>query len=95
MSEIIDLLNTHTLTVSLAALTLEASDLDMEEFLYELKTTGIRMEISEEVELYKDETFSNGRMMEHLYKLLQLIRLSDAQMDILRNLSCKYADYWQ
>lgn len=64
VAEIIDLLNAHTLTVSLAALTLEASGMDIEEFLYELKTTGIRTEISEEVELYKDETFSYGRMME-------------------------------
>ena len=60
VAEIIDLLNAHTLTVSLAALTLEASGMDIEEFLYELKTTGIRTEISEEVELYKDETFAYG-----------------------------------
>lgn len=86
VKEIIDLLNAHTLTVSLAALTLEASGMDMEEFLYELKTTGIRTDISEEVELYKDETFSYGRMMEHLRKLLQLSRLSEEQLDILRNL---------
>ena len=86
VAEIIDLLNAHTLTVSLAALTLEASGMDMEEFLYELKTTGIRTEISEEVELYKDESFSYGRMMEHLRKLLQLSRLSAEQLDVLRNL---------
>lgn len=87
VTEIIDLLNAHTLTVSLAALTLEASGMDMEEFLYELKTTGIRTDISEEVELYKDETFSYGRMLEHLRKLLQLSRLSEEQLNILRNLS--------
>ena len=86
VKEIIDLLNSHTLTVSLAALTLEATGMDMEEFLYELKTTGIRTDISEEVELYKDEAFSYGRMMEHLHKLLQLSRLSEEQLDILRNL---------
>lgn len=86
VAEIIDLLNAHTLTVSLAALTLEASGMDIEEFLYELKTTGIRTEISEEVELYKDETFSYGIMMEHLRKLLQLSRLSTEQLDILQNL---------
>ena len=86
VSEIIDLLNAHTLTISLAALTLEASGMDIEAFLYELKTTGIRTDIAEEVELYKDETFSIGRMMEHLRKLLQLSRLSAAQLDILRNL---------
>ena len=86
VAEIIDLLNAHTLTISLAALTLEASGMDMEEFLYELKTAGIRTKISEEVELYKDETFSYGRMMEHLRKLLQLSRLSTEQLNILRNL---------
>lgn len=86
VAEIIDLLNAHTLTVSLAALTLEVSGMDMEEFLYELKTTGIRTDIPEEVELYKDETFSYGRMMEHLRKLLQLSRLSAEHLDILRNL---------
>ncbi len=86
VAEIIDLLNAHTLTVSLAALTLEASGMDIEAFLYELKITGIRTDIAEEVELYKDETFSNARMMEHLRKLLQLSRLSEAQFDILRNL---------
>ena len=86
VAEIIDLLNAHTLTVSLAALTLEASGMDIEEFLYELKTTGIHTDISEEVELYKDETFSYGRMMEHLRKLLQLSGLSTEQLDILRNL---------
>ena len=83
VAEIIDLLNAHTLTVSLAALTLEASGMDVEEFLYELKTTGIRTDISEEVELYKDETFSYGRMMEHLRKLLQLSRLSAEQLENL------------
>lgn len=86
VAEIIDSLNAHTLTVSLAALTLEASGMDIEAFLYELKTTGIRTDIAEEVELYKDETFSIGQMMEHLRKLLQLSRLSEAQFDILRNL---------
>ena len=86
VAEIIDILNAHTLTVSLAALTLEAIGMDMEEFWYELKTTGIRTDISEEVELYKDETFSYGRMMEHLRKLLQLNRLSTEQLDMLRNL---------
>ncbi len=87
VTEIIDLLNAHTLTVSLAALALEASGMDIDEFLYELRTVGIRVDITEEVELYKDETSTNGKIMEHLHKLLQLSLLSDAQLDILRNLS--------
>ena len=86
-SEIIDVLNAHTLTVCLSALTLEASGMDIEELLYELKTSSICSNISEEVELYKDETFTNARMAEHLQKLLQLSKLDEEKLDILRNLS--------
>jgi len=87
VSEIIDVLNAHTLTVCLSALTLEASGMDISELLYELKTSSICTNISEEVELYKDETFTNARMAEHLRKLLQLNKLNESQLDILRNLS--------
>lgn len=87
VSEIIDVLNAHTLTVCLSALTLGASGMDMEELLYELKTSSICSNISEEVELYKDEAFTNARMTEHLQKLLQLSKLDESKLDILRNLS--------
>lgn len=39
------------------------------------------------MELYKDDDFTDGLMIEHLRKLLQLGKLSDHQLDILRNLS--------
>ena len=42
---------------------------------------------SEDVELYKDNDFTDGLMIEHLRKLLQLGKLSNQQLDILRNLS--------
>ncbi len=87
VSEIIDVLNAHTLTVCLSALTLEASGMEISDLLYELKTSSICTNISEEVELYKDETFTNARMAEHLRKLLQLNMLTESQQDILRNLS--------
>lgn len=87
VSEIIGVLNAHTFTVCLSALTLEASSIDIEELLYELETSSICSNISEEVELYKDETFTNARMAEHLQKLLQLSKLNEAKLDILRNLS--------
>lgn len=41
----------------------------------------------EDVELYKDDDFTDGLMIEHLSKLLQLGKLSNQQLDILRNLS--------
>lgn len=87
VSEIIDVLNAHTLTVCLSALTLDASGMDIADLLYELKSSSICTNISEEVELYKDETFTNARMAEHLRKLLQLNMLTESQQDILRNLS--------
>ena len=39
------------------------------------------------MELYKDNDFTDGLMIEHLRKLLQLGKLSNQQLDILRNLS--------
>ena len=76
---------------ALSALTLEASGMDIEELLYELKTSSICSNISEEVELYKDETFTNARMAEHLQKLLQLSKLDEEKLDILRNYhSCQH-----
>ncbi len=85
--QMIDLLNAHTLTVCLAALSLSASGMEAEELLAELKSCGLNAHISEEIELYKDEEFTEALMMEHLRKLLQINKLSEAQTDILRNLS--------
>lgn len=83
---IIDFCSCHTLTVCLAALTLDASGLSPEELLYKLNKDGISTDLNEEVELYKDQTFSNGDMMDHLHKLMRLNTLNDDQLDILRNL---------
>ena len=47
----------HTLTVCMAALTLEASGMEPEELLQELKACGLNMDNGEEIEIYKDEEF--------------------------------------
>lgn len=85
--EIIQTVGCHTLTVCLSALSLTASGIEPEELLAELKTCGLNITSGEDVELYKDDDFTNGLMIEHLRKLLQLGKLSDQQLDILRNLS--------
>mgnify|MGYP004469384871 FL=1 len=85
--EIIQTVGCHTLTVCLSALSLTASGIEPEELLAELKTCGLNIASGEDVELYKDDDFTNGLMIEHLRKLLQLGKLSDQQLDILRNLS--------
>jgi tetratricopeptide (TPR) repeat protein len=86
-SDIINELKGHTLTVCLAALSLSASGMEPEELLFELKSCGLNIHSGEEVEIYKDEEFSEALMIEHLRKLLQLNQLTAEQMDILRNLS--------
>lgn len=87
VSKIIDTLHCHTLTVILAALSLSASGMETDELLYELQTCGLNLSSGEDVELYKDGDYTDGLMTEHLRKLLQLGKLSNSRLDILRNLS--------
>ena len=87
VKEIIQTVGCHTLTVCLYALSLTASGVEPEELLAELKTCGLNIASGEDVELYKDNDFTDGLMIEHLRKLLQLGKLSNQQLDILRNLS--------
>ena len=87
VKEIIQTVGCHTLTVCLSALSLTASGMEPEELLAELITCGLNITSGEDVELYKDNDFTDGLMIEHLRKLLQLGKLSNQQLDILRNLS--------
>lgn len=87
VKEIIQTVGCHTLTVCLSALSLTASGMEPEELLTELKTCGLNITSGEDVELYKDDDFTDGLMIEHSSKLLQLGKLSNQQLDILRNLS--------
>ena len=87
VKEIIQTVGCHTLTVCLSALSVTASGMEPEELLAELKTCGLNIASGEDVELYKDDDFTDGLMIEHLRKLLQLGKLSNQQLDILRNLS--------
>ena len=87
VKEIIQTVGCHTLTVCLSALSLTASGMEPEELLAELKTCGLNITSGEYIELYKDDDFTDGLMIEHLRKLLQLGKLSNKQLDILRNLS--------
>ena len=79
--------HSHTLTVVLSALFLSANGMEAEELLYELQTCGLSIASGEAVELYKDGDYTDGLMAEHLKKLLQLGKLSDPCLDVLRNLS--------
>ena len=71
----------------LSALSLSASGMEAEELLYELQTCGLSISSGEAVELYKDGNYTEGLMAEHLKKLLQLGKLSNPCLNVLRNLS--------
>lgn len=85
--KIIQTVHSHTLTVVLSALSLSASGMEAEELLYELQTCGLSISSSETVELYKDGDYADRLMAEHLKKLLQLGKLFDSCLNVLRNLS--------
>lgn len=85
--DIIKTVHSHTLTVVLSALSLTASGMEAEELLRELQTCGLNISDGDDIELYKDGDYTEGLMTEHLRKLLQLGKLSNSQLDILRNLS--------
>ena len=85
--QIIQTVHSHTLTVVLSALSLSANGMEAEELLYELQTCGLSISSGEAVELYKDGDYTDGLMAEHLRKLLQLGKLSDPCLDVLRNFS--------
>mgnify|MGYP002110389036 FL=1 len=87
VKDIIQAVGCHTLTVCLSALSLTASGIEPEELLAELRSCGLNIASGEDVELYKDSDFTDGLMIEHLRRLLQLGKLSNQQLDILRNLS--------
>lgn len=87
VTAIIDEVKSHTLTVCMAALTLAAGGMEPEELLQELKSCGLNLKSSDEIEIYKDEEYYDACMMEHLRRLLRLGRLDREQTDILRNLS--------
>ena len=87
VGDIIKTVHSHTLTVVLSALSLTASGMEAEELLRELQTCGLNISDGDDIELYKDGDYTEGLIAEHLRKLLQLGKLSNSQLDILRNLS--------
>lgn len=87
VNEIIEEVNAHTLTVGMTALTMDASGMDADEMLSELRICGLNLRNDDEIEVYKDEAFKNARMMEHLRRLLELSKLNEQEVYVLSNLS--------
>ena len=87
IEEIIVTVHCHTLTVTLAALTLSASGITPEDLLAELKSCTLSPASAEMVELSKDNEYSDGLMQEHLRRLLKLSGLQESERYMLMNMS--------
>lgn len=84
--EIIKLFHGHTLTVCLAAYTMNALGLSATELLDLYEDNGFAS-IEEDIELYKDNDYYEARMIEHLSNLIHIQGLSPEKAELLRNLS--------
>lgn len=76
----------HTLTVELAAKTLTASGITVQELLQSLKQEGISLSNPNKVVLTKDLQSKRERMFRHIQILFQIQRLSEKNLHILRNM---------
>lgn len=85
--EIITLLHSHTLCTILAALSMNAAGTSAEEMLNDLSQCGINLRDNEEVELNKDEEYTEALMQEHLRRLLRLSERTYEERYLLQNLS--------
>ena len=85
--DIIDTVHCHTLTVTLAALTLSASGIEPEMLLSELQSCVLSPPSAEKVEISKDNEYSEGLMQEHLRRLIDICSLSEPEQYLMMNLS--------
>lgn len=87
VTEIIDKVYRHTLTVELAAKTLAVSCMKPDQLLKALQTEGISLSNPNKVVLTKDFSSRKGQLYQHIRLLFELQGLSDEDIHILRNMT--------
>ena len=85
--QIIQLLHSHTLCTVLAALSMNAAGISAETLRDDLLQCGIDLRDNEQIELNKDDEYTEALMQEHLRLLLHLSEKSDEERYLLQNLS--------
>lgn len=86
ITEIIEEVYRHTLTVELAAKTLTASGMEASVFLQALRTEGLSLSNPNKVVLTKDNISHKRRLYQHIQTLFQIQGLSPEAFDTLRNM---------
>lgn len=87
VTEIIDEVYRHTLTVELAAKTLTASGMKPEQLLNVLKQEGLKLSDPNKITVKKDEVAKKERMYQHILTLFRLQELSTENIHVLRNMT--------
>lgn len=87
VTEIIEKVYRHTLTVELAAKTLAVSCMTPVQLLKALQTEGLCLSNPNKVVLTKDFSSRKGQLYQHIRLLFQLQGLADADIHILRNMT--------
>lgn len=86
ITEIIEEVYRHTLTVELAAKTLTASGMEARDFLQTLRTEGLSLTNPNKVVLTKDNMSHKQRLYQHIQTLFQIQGLSPDALGTLRNM---------
>lgn len=87
VTEIIEEVYRHTLTVEMAAKTLKVSDMEPEELLLALRREGIALSNPSKVKVVKDERTKTQRLYGHIQTLFSLQKLSAQNVQTLRNMA--------
>lgn len=84
VTQIINEVHRHTLSVELAARLLTSGILEPNKLLTELQNTKSILHTEDKINIIKDGTSSKATYYEHIHKLLSLIGLSDEAIKIMR-----------
>lgn len=87
LGQIIDTVHSHTLAVELAARLLETGILEPMALLNKLKQQNVAMDAADTIGITKDGKSSRATYRDHIRTLFSLYRLSDEELDIMRNLA--------
>lgn len=86
ISQIIETVYRHTLTVEMAAKTMKAADLEAEELLAALQNDHLYLSSPNKVRVQKDARIKTATPKDHLARLFQLQQLSDQNQATLQHL---------
>lgn len=87
LEQIIQAVHRHTLAVELSARLLETGILKPLPLLNKLKTEKAALDVTDTIDITKDDRSRKETYYDHIHMLFSLYQLSNAETDVMRNLS--------